>query len=70
MLKNIAIPLMLAATEAEAQKKPSKDEIAAAMMMDKAKEFRGLQADAAACTVASAVASDNSAHLAQGVSDE
>jgi len=69
MLKNIAIPLMLAATEAEAQKKPSKDEIAAAMMMDKAKEFKGLQADAAACTVAASTAADNIANLAQGVSD-
>lgn len=69
MLKNVAIPLMLAASEAEAQRAPSKDEIREALEGDLEEKFAGLQADAAACTVASSVAADNIANLAQAVSD-
>jgi hypothetical protein len=50
MLKNIAIPLMLAASEAEAQRGPSKDEVEEALEGDLRKVFKGLQAGAAACT--------------------
>lgn len=67
MLKNVAIPLMLAASEAEAQ--PTKDEIREALEGDLEEKFAGLQADAAACTVASSQAADNIANLAQAVSD-
>lgn len=66
MLKNVAIPLMLAASEAEAQKGDLKD----ALEGDLKEAFKGLQADAAACTVASSVAADNIANLAQTVSDK
>ena len=53
MLKNVAIPLMLAASEAEAQRAPTKDEVREALEGDLAEHFEGLIADAAACTVAS-----------------
>jgi hypothetical protein len=68
MLKNIAIPLMLAASEAEAQngRKPTKDDIEDALEADRAKVFRGLQADAAACSVE---ADSTVADRAQDVSD-
>lgn len=69
MLKNVAIPLMLAASEAEAQRAPTKDEIRGALEGDLEEKFAGLQADAAACTVASSEAADNIANLAQAVSD-
>jgi hypothetical protein len=68
MLKNIAIPLMLAASEAEAQngRKPTKEDIEDALEADRAKVFKGLQADAAACSVeADATVADR----AQDVSD-
>lgn len=66
MLKNIAIPLMLAASEAEAQRAPTKDEVEEALEGDLRKVFKGLQADAAACTVE---ANTDIANLAQAVSD-
>jgi len=69
MLKNVAIPLMLAASEAEAQRAPDRDELQDALEGDLRKVFKGLQADAAACTVASSQAADNIANLAQAVSD-
>ena len=52
MLKNVAIPLMLAATEAEGQKF-SEREVKEAMQKDREAFFRGLVAPEAACTVAS-----------------
>jgi hypothetical protein len=52
MLKNVAIPLMLAATEAEGQKF-SEREVKEAMMKDRDEFFKGLEAPEAACTVAS-----------------
>jgi hypothetical protein len=67
MLKNVAIPLMLAASEAEAQKGGA---LADALEGDLKEAFPGLQADAAACTVASSQAADNIANLAQAVSDK
>lgn len=48
MLKNVAIPLMLAATEAEAQSR--KEQVREAMMADLGEPFAGLIADAEACT--------------------
>jgi hypothetical protein len=69
MLKNVAIPLMLAASEAEAQRDPSKGELKDALEMDMMRQMAGLQADAAACTVASSEAADNIANLAQTLSD-
>jgi hypothetical protein len=48
MLKNVAIPLMLAATEAEA--KLTKGEVADAMRGDRDKDYNGLQATESACT--------------------
>jgi hypothetical protein len=69
MLKNVAIPLMLAASEAEAQRAPTKEDVREALEGDLEERFAGLQADAAACTVASSVAADNIANLAQAVSD-
>jgi len=50
MLKNIAIPLMLAASEAEAQKKPTQREVQEAIEGDLRKKFDGLIASEAACT--------------------
>jgi hypothetical protein len=70
MLKNVAIPLMLAASEAEAQRAPTKEDLQDALEGDLEKVFNGLQADAAACTVASSQAADNIANLAQDVSDK
>lgn len=64
MLKNVAIPLMLAASEAEAQRGPSRDEVLEALAGDRAEEFAGLVADAAACTVASSEAADGISNLA------
>ena len=52
MLKNVAIPLMLAATEAEGQKL-SERAVKEAMMQDREKFFKGLEAPEAACTVGS-----------------
>lgn len=69
MLKNVAIPLMLAASEAEAQRDPSKGELRDALAGDMMKEFAGLQADAAACTVASSAGADNIANNAQALVD-
>lgn len=70
MLKNVAIPLMLAASEAEAQRAPRADEVREALEQDLEEAFNGLQADAAACTVAASTATDNIANLAQAVSDK
>jgi len=69
MLKNVAIPLMLAASEAEAQRKPTAGDLDQAMRGDRAKVFDGLQADAAACTVLTSVSADNIANLAQAVTE-
>jgi len=54
MLKNVAIPLMLAATEAEAQK-GMKDMIKDAMEDDFMEKMAGLAADADACTPGTSV---------------
>lgn len=67
MLKNIAIPLMLAASEAEAQKKPSPEQVREALEGDLEKAFRGLMADSESCTAAS---DTDIAALAQTVSDK
>jgi hypothetical protein len=56
MLKNVAIPLMLAASEAEAQ--PSQRQVLDAIRADREKNVPKLQADAAACTVASSKTED------------
>jgi hypothetical protein len=60
---------MLAASEAEAQRDPSKGELKDALEADMMKHMAGLQADAAACTVASSESADNIANLAQTLSD-
>ena len=56
MLKNVAIPLMLAASEAGAQ---DKDRIMEAMEADKAQAVPRLIADAAACTAATNTGNDS-----------
>jgi hypothetical protein len=68
MLKNVAIPLMLAATEAEAQRS-MKERIMDMMEDDRDVKFKGLQADAEACTVASSQAADGIADKATTLSD-
>lgn len=68
MLKNVAIPLMLAASQAEAQdakmSKEMREAVEDSLRADLGKGFRGLQADAAACTVAASEDADGIANLA------
>jgi len=65
MLKNVAIPLMLAASEAEAQ--PSNNQILDAIRADREKNVPKLQADAAACTVVSSTTEDGISNAAGDV---
>lgn len=68
MLKNIAIPLMLAASEAEAQRKPTRGELEDAMEADRAQEFKGLQAPTLECTTGTGTAENDLANLGTAVS--
>jgi len=70
MLKNVAIPLMLAAPAAEAQTKPSKAEVMADLNMDRKVPYPILIAAEAACTVASSTSTDGISTAAGTVGDK
>jgi len=70
MLKNIAIPLMLAASEAEAQRAPSREELEDALKGDRAKAIAGLiGVSTDACTTAVDDTTYNLKNLGTAVSD-